>query len=220
MTEAEWNRSADPLRMVAALPPTVSRGELLLFAVGCCRLFESELKRPSAPRLLEAAEQFADGSLDAGELGLAIEAAVADHSTGNNQAKGRNHPDRAGLATAGLIRAVVGRMPERRAAEFSARAMQSLRTALTEVLNHAAHRRNPRTSIFSYDDVKSQTLDRAAALLRDVIGPPAGVPELDLAWLTSDVVALCAASTRSARSSACRSSRTRSKTRVAITTTC
>jgi hypothetical protein len=63
-------------------------------------------------RLLDKAEQFADGALDPAAFREALAATEADHSGGSVPFKGRNHPDRSGLAAVGLLRALAGRKPD------------------------------------------------------------------------------------------------------------
>src|SRR5687767_4093067 len=61
MTEAEWERCTDREQLLQFLEGCISLRKLRLFAIACCRQ-QWELFPPTPHRrLIEAAEQFADG---------------------------------------------------------------------------------------------------------------------------------------------------------------
>src|SRR4051812_28260968 len=66
MTEAEWLACDDPLTMLK-LPATDSPRRRRLFVVACCRRGASVVTDPGR-RAVAAAEDFADGAIDAYEL--------------------------------------------------------------------------------------------------------------------------------------------------------
>jgi hypothetical protein len=67
MTEGEWLRCADPLRMLQGLRCRVSERKLRLFACACCRRVW-HLLEPDYRTAVEAAERFADGRIGWEEL--------------------------------------------------------------------------------------------------------------------------------------------------------
>jgi hypothetical protein len=166
MTEAEWDYSAAPLLMMDAVPATLPRRKLILFAVACCRRLGPTLRRPSALRLLDVAEQLADGALSPAAFHEALTTAVGEHLPG-----GRNHRDRSGLVAIGLLRAFAGRAPDPSAVGPPPRSKAPMRAALREAQNHLAHLNNPGTTFDAYDDARTRELRYLADVLRDLVGP-------------------------------------------------
>jgi hypothetical protein len=188
MTEAEWNQCADPLALLEGLPGAVRRRKLVLFAVACCRRLGADL-RPSAVRLLEVAEQFADGSLDPSAFREALAAAEADHS-GGMPFKGRNHPDRSGLAAVGLLRALAGRKPDATAFGLPPRSGRPVRASLREIQNQLAHRHQQGVTFGAFAEAKALEQEHEAAVLRDLVGPAFAPVALEPGWRRPDVTAL------------------------------
>jgi|SRR5579883_86379 len=61
MTESEWERCTDRARLLQFLQDRMSARKLRLFAVACCRQQRDMFSRVTHRRLIEAAEQCADG---------------------------------------------------------------------------------------------------------------------------------------------------------------
>jgi hypothetical protein len=71
MTPEEWERCAEPQKMLEFLRPSAraSDRKLRLFGAGCCRALWAQLTDPAGRRAVEVAEQYADGK--AGRRALA-----------------------------------------------------------------------------------------------------------------------------------------------------
>jgi hypothetical protein len=177
-----WDTSADAVDMLGLLPYPVRRGKLLLFAVGSCRRLGSNLRR-QALEFLDVVETFAEGSSTEAEFASALTQAVESHSLGNNDIKGRNHPDRGGLVVFEFIRALAGRPFDGSSIGLPGN-KQAIRAALKELQNHLAHVHDTKTSFTSYTDSRWRELEHQAHLLRDVVGPMSGPVVLEPAWRT------------------------------------
>jgi hypothetical protein len=68
MTEAQWLTTTRTHVLLTALGETASARKLRLLAVACCRLIPDLLDEPRWRAAVEAAELFADGSIDWPEL--------------------------------------------------------------------------------------------------------------------------------------------------------
>jgi hypothetical protein len=71
MTEAEWLASTNPEALLAFLRRRPPQRKLRLFACACCRQVWDRLLDPRSRAAVEAAEQFADGLIDADALARA-----------------------------------------------------------------------------------------------------------------------------------------------------
>jgi len=76
MTEAEWLAATDPTPMLGFLQEKASERKLRLVAVACCRRIWHRLKDRRCRKVVEVAEQFADGLATLQELEAAAELAV------------------------------------------------------------------------------------------------------------------------------------------------
>jgi len=68
VTEAEWRACTDPVAMLEHVREQAGDRKLRLFAVACCRHNWDALAQDSSRDAVEAAEQFADGEIDAAAL--------------------------------------------------------------------------------------------------------------------------------------------------------
>ena len=76
MTEAEWQRCADPRPMREALRGKASERKLRLFAVACCRRLGPLLQDPRIITALDVAERHADGAATRADLEAALRGAA------------------------------------------------------------------------------------------------------------------------------------------------
>jgi hypothetical protein len=74
MIESEWTAGTDPGAMLGFLKKQASERKLRLFAAACCRQSTEAMKEEANLRVVEAAEQFADGQASAEELAAARKA--------------------------------------------------------------------------------------------------------------------------------------------------
>jgi hypothetical protein len=77
MTEIEWVESSDPQPMLEFLRGRASERKLRLFAVACCRRVRHLTADPRICRVVEAAEQLADGLLGEEEFAQAMQPIAA-----------------------------------------------------------------------------------------------------------------------------------------------
>jgi hypothetical protein len=77
MTDAEWDASLDPERMLAAVVGKVPDAGLRLFAARCCRRVAKRLSE-SWRRGIDVAERFARDDADGNELAATLRALAAD----------------------------------------------------------------------------------------------------------------------------------------------
>lgn len=80
MDEAEWRICNEPMEMLHALREISTMRKLRLFACACCRLVWPLLSDSRSRSVVEVAEQFADGLIDAKALEGAREAAYSVHA--------------------------------------------------------------------------------------------------------------------------------------------
>jgi hypothetical protein len=74
MTEEEWCRCAVPAELITALGLEVSKRKLLLLACACCYRAWALITDRRGQDVLTAAEQFADGLIDADRLAIRVRA--------------------------------------------------------------------------------------------------------------------------------------------------
>jgi hypothetical protein len=104
MTEAEWNGCEDPRLMLEFLRGKANDRKLRLFACAWCQSISDELTKPDSLEAITAAEQYADGLLNLGEMRyLATEA----WAHGDLIASATGHAD-AWLAANDVLRLNVG----------------------------------------------------------------------------------------------------------------
>jgi hypothetical protein len=117
MTEHEWQSCADLGRMLACLHDTLDDRKARLFLVACCRRVWPVFTDERSRRAVEAAEQFANGEIDAAALAEAHRSALEVPSFGTDwyRATAALHPANfrvswtsVGLCCARLARAVAG----------------------------------------------------------------------------------------------------------------
>jgi hypothetical protein len=72
MTEMEWIACTDPDVMLEFLKGKISDRKLRLFACACCRRIEHLLRDDHSRKVIDAAEQFADGEIDFDSLQVSL----------------------------------------------------------------------------------------------------------------------------------------------------
>ncbi|MDY3553783.1 hypothetical protein R5W24_002897 [Gemmata sp. JC717] len=164
MTEAEWLAATNPTPMLIFLRAKASNRKLRLFSVACCCRIKQLIYSPW-DKVLEAAEQFADGLIRPNELlatragadavhgeTMAVEAAAAsDHFPS------KNADDAAGYASEAVARIVAPGYPQNLIAWQTARMFEEL---------------------------------AQCAILRDIFGNPFRPVAVERSWLTSTVLLL------------------------------
>ncbi len=204
MNKRQWFATTDPQAMLRFQSGHASGRKLRLFAVACCRrvwpaFAEDELSR----RAVEAAERLADGTGTVKECRAARAAVEGPWGPDSDwRLRYMRHMAK------GAAKSVAG-----------AAALETASAALRLAGAPAVER---------YEGIATSSTDREAARVesaaqitsvRCIFGNPFRPLSCDSSWLTSDVLALCAACTSRATSAPCRSSRTPSRTRAAITPT-
>src|SRR5215831_9658960 len=97
MTEAEWLECTDPTPMLWFLLGKASDRKLRLFSCACCRRMWHLLTDERSRKAVEAAEQFADGEIEASTLAAAHAAAWPVPTTSSDAAY---YPGQAALCAA------------------------------------------------------------------------------------------------------------------------
>jgi hypothetical protein len=156
VTEAQWQSSTDPQKMLWFLHGKESDRKLRLFACGYCRQIWHLLTDEPSHKAVEAAEGYVDGQVTIEQLGAAmlavfragLEASFAE----GGSASWRTHT------------------PHK--AAYNAACSDALKAALDSV-GHAQLATN-----------SSMALAAQAALLRDIVGNPFRPIFLDSSWIT------------------------------------
>ena len=84
MNESEWLTCTDQITMLKFLLDNASDRKLRLFAVACCRRIWSLLTDERSRKVVEVAEQYADGVVSEQELDVTAEAAAAAAEAASN----------------------------------------------------------------------------------------------------------------------------------------
>jgi hypothetical protein len=172
MTEQKWLVCANPVGMIGLLGGRGSDRKWRLFACACCRLAWHHLADPRSRAAVEAAEAFADRRTPLEALQSACEAALA--------AVAEQPPVSLGAAVAA-------------AAGFAARTDWGGAVVALHVIHQVAWAPStaPRGKAGRAGRAhRDQVGQRAASLLRCVVGNPFRPVTLEPAWQTSQVVAL------------------------------
>jgi hypothetical protein len=169
MTASEWSASPEPGTMLEALRGKISSRKARLFACACCRQIAGGVFYSG---FLEAAERHADGAVDDDGLAAAcaVTRAIAEAPAGLPAWDGTGAMEY--LDWVGANAAVPACAPAAGVSEA------------TEAARWAA-------GVLGGEPVEAAQAAQSD-LLRDMIGNPYRVTELDRRWLTSDAVALAA----------------------------
>jgi hypothetical protein len=168
MTEAEWQACTNPKPMLEFLKGKASDRRSRLIAVTCCRRIWDLLTDERSRRAVEAAEQFADGEIDAQTLGAAYAAAWPVVTTASDQ---DYCPGQAALGAA---------------------APQLVRLTLYYV-NKAAALTQAQHLTGAYEKLMQEGYAANCDLLRCIFGNPFQPVTADPAWLTPTVTNLAEA---------------------------
>jgi hypothetical protein len=162
MTEVEWLAATDPTPMLGFLGDEASGRKRRLFGCACCRRVWDHLERKPSRGAVEAAEAFADGSLDTTRLRAARKAA---RNAANAIAKKQALFNHQAISAAHAVLEVC--WPE----------FPGDRGAAYEVAQR-----------FAAPPAVARELQAQAVLLRDIFGNPFRPVTADPAWLTDTVV--------------------------------
>jgi hypothetical protein len=167
LTEAEWQRCADPRPMQQALRGQASERKLRLFAVACCRRLGPLLQDPRITAALDVAERHADGAATPADLEAALQSAA--------QAQRAQRRKALLFAYAAVMDACgPGGLGAAEKVAWAEAAAADARVTYGEGL------RRTRPDLYA----------ALAALLRDVMGNPFRPVAVDPSWLTPAVVQL------------------------------
>jgi hypothetical protein len=167
MTEQEWLVATNPRKMLAYLKSRASDRKVRLFACACCRRVWSHVLPPSVQELVEVAEQYAEGAVDAAGLSAALQATI----DGGEQELFWGQASFAACWAANEQRSFVERVSSQLAREI------------------ARHEANARSGN-RWKAAKDLQLAAQARLVRDLFGNPFYPVALDPAWLTPTVTDL------------------------------
>lgn len=173
MTEVQWLDSGDPTKMLAFLADAASERKLRLLSCACCRAFVWTLLRNDECRaVVGAAEQYADGLMDADTLRPAMQAAW-DASPRLTRDSRYWLPRQLAVATADTSRS-------------AARAAAYMIDEICDLGDRRMH--------FGESHCKfTKNRLRVARLVRDVFGNPFQPIAIDAAWRTATVVSIAEA---------------------------
>ena len=167
MTEEEWVVCDDPRQMLEFLRGMASNRKLRLFVVACCRRVWDGLRDVRSRTAVEVAERFADGNASADDLLEAYDAAYTavddclEHSVFSED-----------QANAAYLAAAANVDEER----------EQYDPFPGDVALHSIG--------YAIDGLLKDCQAKQAVLVREIFGNPFRAVSLDLAWLTSDVLAL------------------------------
>ncbi len=168
MTEAQWLACEDPQKMIAFVRGVASERKLRLVAVGFCRQAWRWVKDPLHRRVVQAAEDFADGQITSDDLEVARSAAWAS-----------SHQSKTSFANQ-AARAVAGESP-------GAAAHQAQRLVVQQLWRKTPH------SYADLPDTKRKVQQCQCDLLREIIGNPFRAIDHDRTWLTATVITVAQA---------------------------
>lgn len=182
MTEQDWLTRSNPWGMIDFLGPGASARKLRLFACACCRQVWNPFLPPFVLRVVEAAEAFADGQINADALASVREVVVKAVGPAN-----RNDSHNGTGYLSHVLGACLSICTHRNAAEMAQDTAHATANAAADV---------PLSGERSAGFVLAERAARAeesaaqADLFRDIFGNPFYSVEIQLEWLTSTVVAL------------------------------
>jgi hypothetical protein len=161
MTEAEWLACSNPGKMLEFLESMASDRKWRLVACACCRRIWHLLTDERSRKAVEAAEQFADGEIEASKLAAAHAAAWPVLTTSSDAAY---YPGQAALCAAAP-------KPVRLVLAYANKAV-----ALTQARHLSG----------DWNKQMEQGWAASCDLLREIYGNPFGPVSLNPAWLTSN----------------------------------
>jgi hypothetical protein len=179
MTEQEWLAAIEPRELMHFVTEGNSR-KLRLFACACCRRAWNPFVNPFTIRTVMAVEAFADGEIGPKDLERVHEAAGRAAATARN---GASRDDSGYLAHVAEAAASAAQADALIAVELAFRAAARAAADAPAMIDEQPGGRT------GYAEYKAELAEQAD-LLRDIFGNPFQSLEIQLEWLTSDVIAL------------------------------
>ena len=173
MTDAEWERCTDRARMLEFLQDRISERKYRLFAVACCRQQWELFPHIPHRRVIEAAEQFADGQCTIEELRTVAEPLM------RLQAKSKLTREQRKLTGAAYSLTLTP-------VDYNPLWRQTL-GAVQSVSEAVAARHGDYTAEF-YDSEREMLPQ--ISMLHDIVGNPFYPEAVEPTWLTATVVQL------------------------------
>ena len=181
MTEQGWQTSPRAWDLIDFVGPSASARKFRLFACACCRSVLNPFAPPLVPRVVEAAEAFADSEISAEVLARVREVVAEAAGSANREdtANGTGYLSH----VLGTCLCVCSRGHE---AEMAQDASHAAANAAADIpLSRTAP--GQRAPLLAERNAEHAA---QADLFRDIFGNPFRSSEIDLEWLTDTVVAL------------------------------